>query len=293
MFESWQQTLPFLWTWLSVLLYSVLSLFLDQDLAIGNGGLPPYLLHFRGLLSILRTLPFFDVALRSSLERIVTAMDQDLAIGNGGLPPYLSHLGGLVSILHPIFDDALSVFNTSMETYLLSNPSEIAAPKLMKKITDIYFTRVTKIAESTFSLAPRQMALWTSQRDDHTSDSLRTVSISGLGQTTNSCSRVFAGDIYGDHAVSCVGIIDATWEDLQEITIQFPEFVGHEDESTIEKEEIDTSHPATQAQSKQISDSGDGVSTLCILYNATSETLYYDQEHSWYGRVWDSYPMEL
>nr|GEX27197.1 putative RNA-directed DNA polymerase, eukaryota, reverse transcriptase zinc-binding domain protein [Tanacetum cinerariifolium] len=136
-------------------------------------------------------------------ERIVT----DLAINNEGLPPYLSHLGGLVSILRPIFDDALSVFNTSMEIDLLSNPSEIAAPKIMKKLTDIYFTRVTKNAESTFSLAPRQMALWTSQREDHTSDWLRTVSISGLGQTTNSCSRVFAGDIYGDNAVSCVGII--------------------------------------------------------------------------------------
>nr|GFB67639.1 hypothetical protein [Tanacetum cinerariifolium]GFD04163.1 hypothetical protein [Tanacetum cinerariifolium] len=33
--------------------------------------------------------------------------------------------------------------------------------------------------------------------------------------------------------------------------------------------------------------SGNEVSTLCIFYNATGETLYYDQEHSWYGRVWD------
>ncbi|GJU96319.1 hypothetical protein Tco_1321075 [Tanacetum coccineum] len=38
---------------------------------------------------------------------------------------------------------------------------------------------------------------------------------------------------------------------------------------------------------------GNGVSTLCIIYNATGETLYYDQEHSWYGRVWDLYPMEV
>ncbi|GJX52907.1 hypothetical protein Tco_0281276 [Tanacetum coccineum] len=44
---------------------------------------------------------------------------------------------------------------------------------------------------------------------------------------------------------------------------------------------------------KQKSDSGNGVSTLCIFYNATGETLYYDQEHSWYGRVWDLYPMEV
>ncbi|GJY69255.1 hypothetical protein Tco_0472237 [Tanacetum coccineum] len=118
-----------------------------------------------------------------------------------------------------------------METDLLSNPSEIAALKLMKKMADIYFTRVTKNAESAFSLSLRQMALWTSQREDYTSDWLRTVPISGLGQTMNgktyrcvlcyrlriplffvskpcsACSRVFAGDIYGDHVVSCAGVI--------------------------------------------------------------------------------------
>ncbi|GKB15919.1 DNA helicase [Tanacetum coccineum] len=60
---------------------------------------------------------------------------------------------------------------------------------------------------STISLSPRQMALWTSQREDHTSDWLRTVPISRLGQTMNACSKVFVGDIYGDHAVSCAGII--------------------------------------------------------------------------------------
>ncbi|GJX71476.1 hypothetical protein Tco_0308647 [Tanacetum coccineum] len=75
------------------------------------------------------------------------------------------------------------------------------------------------------------MALWKSQIEEHTSDWLRAVPISGLGQTMNgktyrcalcyrlgvplfsvpkpcsACSRVFAGDIYGDHAVSCTGIV--------------------------------------------------------------------------------------
>ncbi|GJT22161.1 hypothetical protein Tco_0892098 [Tanacetum coccineum] len=75
------------------------------------------------------------------------------------------------------------------------------------------------------------MALWQSQMEDHTSDWLRAVPISGLGQTMNdrtyrcmlcyrlgvplfsvtklcsACSRVFMGDIYGDHAVSCAGIV--------------------------------------------------------------------------------------
>ncbi|GJS62301.1 hypothetical protein Tco_0657085 [Tanacetum coccineum] len=85
----------------------------------------------------------------------------------------------------PNFDDALRVFNTSMETDFLSNPNETVAPKLMQKM----------------------MALWKSQREDHISDWLRTVSISGLGQTMNACSRVFAGDIYGDHVVSCTSVI--------------------------------------------------------------------------------------
>nr|GEV57035.1 hypothetical protein [Tanacetum cinerariifolium] len=91
--------------------------------------------------------------------------------------------------LGPTFDDALCVFNMKMETSLLSNPGEIDAPKLMKKLTYIYFTRVTQIAESTFSLSPRQIALWQSQMEDHRSDSLKVVPISGLGQTMNGSLR--------------------------------------------------------------------------------------------------------
>nr|GEY29700.1 hypothetical protein [Tanacetum cinerariifolium] len=101
----------------------------------------------------------------------------------------------------------------------------------MKKLADIYFTRVTQTAESTFSLSSRQMALWQSLMEDHTSDWLRVVPISRLGQTMNgktyrcvlcyglgvplfsvsnpcsACSKVFTGDIYGDHTVSFAGII--------------------------------------------------------------------------------------
>ncbi|GKE36442.1 hypothetical protein Tco_1459847 [Tanacetum coccineum] len=101
----------------------------------------------------------------------------------------------------------------------------------MEKLTDIYFTRVTQTAESTFSLSPQQMALWQSQMEDHTSDWLRVVPISGLGQIMNgktyhcvlcyrlgvllfsvpkpcsACSKVFTEDIYGDNVVSCAGII--------------------------------------------------------------------------------------
>nr|GEZ28300.1 hypothetical protein [Tanacetum cinerariifolium] len=131
----------------------------------------------------------------------------------------------------PTFDDTLRVFNTSMETGILSNPSEIDAPKLIKKMAVIYFTRVNNTVESAFSLSFRQVALWKSQMEDHTSDWLRAVLISGLRQTMNgktyrcvlcyrlgvllfsfwkpwlACSQVFAGNIYEGHVVSCAGII--------------------------------------------------------------------------------------
>ncbi|GKA07179.1 putative reverse transcriptase domain-containing protein [Tanacetum coccineum] len=205
----------------------------------------------------------FDMALRSALERIVTASGSGFGDWQWRLATLPFAFGGLgiysagdvlnyafiasrlqsatlqtkllrdVGIVAPgsTFDDALCVFNNAMEIDFLSNPSEVAAPKLMKKMADIYFTRVTKDAESSYSLSPRQMALWQSQKEDHTSDWLRVVPISGLGQTMNgktyrsvlcyrlgvplfsvskpcsACSRVFIEDIYGDHAISCAGII--------------------------------------------------------------------------------------
>nr|GEY31217.1 hypothetical protein [Tanacetum cinerariifolium] len=67
----------------------------------------------------------FDVALCSSLERISVGLQTKLLQNTGIVSP------------GDIFDNALSVFNTSMETDLLSNPSEIAASKLMKKTARI------------------------------------------------------------------------------------------------------------------------------------------------------------
>ncbi|GKD82399.1 hypothetical protein Tco_1349238, partial [Tanacetum coccineum] len=147
----------------------------------------------------------FDVALRSSLELIATASGpgfDDWQSRLTTLPFAFERLGVYSAASGPNFDDALHVFNMSMETDFLSNPSEIAAPKLMKKMADIYFTQVAKNAESTFSLSHRQMALWKSQMEDHTSDWLMTVPI-----YSSTIQGFFAGDIYGDHAVSCAGII--------------------------------------------------------------------------------------
>ncbi|GJR55757.1 hypothetical protein Tco_1406278 [Tanacetum coccineum] len=76
---------------------------------------------------------------------------------SAGLQTKLLRHTGIVSP-RPIFDDTLSVFNISMETDLLSNPT-----------------------------------LWTSQWEDHTSVWLRTVPISGLGQTMNAGKEVDIG----------------------------------------------------------------------------------------------------
>ncbi|GJZ20202.1 hypothetical protein Tco_0556792, partial [Tanacetum coccineum] len=67
----------------------------------------------------------------------------------------------------------LTTFNSKMEIDLLSNPSEVTALKLMKKLADIYFTRAAQTAKSTFSMYTRQMALWKSQMEEHTSDWLK------------------------------------------------------------------------------------------------------------------------
>ncbi|GKC34866.1 putative reverse transcriptase domain-containing protein, partial [Tanacetum coccineum] len=134
----------------------------------------------------------FDVALRSALECIVTASGP----GFGNWQWRLTTL--------PF---AFGVLSAALHTKLLRHVDIVASGPTFDDALYIYFTRVTKDAVSTFSLSSRQMALWKSQMEDHTSDWLRAVPISGLGQTMNACSRVFLGDIYGDHAVLCAGII--------------------------------------------------------------------------------------
>ncbi|GKD38742.1 hypothetical protein Tco_1258949 [Tanacetum coccineum] len=122
----------------------------------------------------------FDAALRSALERIITAS----GLGFGDVLNYAFLASRLqtaslqtrllrhsdIATFGPTFDNALNAFIVKIETDLLSNSSAIAAPKLMKKLADIYFTRVTQTAESSFFLSSRQMALWKSQIEDHTSD---------------------------------------------------------------------------------------------------------------------------
>ncbi|KAL6573420.1 hypothetical protein OROHE_001879 [Orobanche hederae] len=171
----------------------------------------------------------FDGAPRSSLEHTVTASGFGfgdwqwrlavLPFAFGGLGVYsagdvchyaflasrlqsaslqtkLLRHAGIVS-LGRAFEDALGLFTRTVESDILSNPSEVDAPKLMRKLEDMYFTKVTASAGSTPFFSHRQSALWKSQPGDHTSAWIRAVPISG----------VFAGNAFGDHAVSCAGIL--------------------------------------------------------------------------------------
>ncbi|KAK9732675.1 hypothetical protein RND81_04G014600 [Saponaria officinalis] len=205
----------------------------------------------------------FDTSLRSHLERIVTVSGPgfgDWQWRVATLPFSFSGLGVYAAgdVLHYAFlasrlqsaellatllrSSGIVARGSSSEVALrgcieatgsdyLRNPSEIAAPRLMRKLADIYFTRFVADAESVFSLTPRHVTLWRSQQGGHASDWLRAVPISGLGQTMNgrsyrcvlsyrlgiplfsvpgpcsACSRVFKGDIYGDHAVSCTSVV--------------------------------------------------------------------------------------
>ncbi|XP_071741930.1 uncharacterized protein [Rutidosis leptorrhynchoides] len=134
----------------------------------------------------------FEEALRSSLERIVTASGPGFGDWQWRLATLPFAFGGLGvysagDVRHYAFL-ASRLQSAGLQTKLLrhtGNPSEVAAPILMKKLADVYFTKVTASAESTFSLSPRQSALWKSQQGDHTSAWLRAVPILGLGQTMN------------------------------------------------------------------------------------------------------------
>ncbi|GKA49189.1 putative reverse transcriptase domain-containing protein [Tanacetum coccineum] len=167
----------------------------------------------------------FDAALRSTLECIVTAYGPGFGHWQwrlATLPFAFGGLGVYCVAFGPAFNDALCVFNTKMETDLLSNASEIAAPKLMKKLADIYFTRVTQTAESTFSLSSRQMALWQSQMEDHASDWLRAVPISGLGQTMNAGKEVDIGLGGGcDKPLSPADMLLYSWDEGLDVCADF------------------------------------------------------------------------
>ncbi|GKC33398.1 hypothetical protein Tco_1040692, partial [Tanacetum coccineum] len=105
------------------------------------------------------------------------------------------------------FDDALSVFNTSMEIDYLSNPSKIVAPKLMKKMAYKYF-KLRIILSYWLRVFPISVLGTNYERKTYGVPCYRLgVPFISISKPCSACSKVFTGDIYGDHVVSCAGII--------------------------------------------------------------------------------------
>ncbi|GJV21600.1 retrovirus-related pol polyprotein from transposon TNT 1-94 [Tanacetum coccineum] len=157
----------------------------------------------------------FDMALRSALERVVTT-------SGPGFGDWQWRLATL-----PFAFGGLGVYSAGDVLNYAFIASRLQYAALQTKL----LRHVGIVAPGSTFLMTLCMALWQSEKEDHTSDWLRVVPISGLGQTMNgktyccvlcyrlgvplfsvskpcsACSKVFTGDIYGDHVVSCAGII--------------------------------------------------------------------------------------
>ncbi|GJR84768.1 hypothetical protein Tco_0155553 [Tanacetum coccineum] len=117
----------------------------------------------------------FDAALRSVLERIVIASGpgfSDWLLQSIGLQTKLLWHSDIVTS-GPAFDNALSAFNEKIEIDILSNPSKTMNGRTYRCVL------CYRLGVPLFSIP----------------------------KSCSACSRVFAWDIYGDHVVSCAGIV--------------------------------------------------------------------------------------
>ncbi|GJW87203.1 putative reverse transcriptase domain-containing protein [Tanacetum coccineum] len=147
----------------------------------------------------------FDMALRFALERIITA-------SGPGFGDWQWRIATL-----PLTFGGLGIYSAGDVLNYAFIASRLQSATLHGLSYSRCWYRLLLVPLSDDAL----MALWQSQREDHTSDWLRVVPISGLGQTMNgktyrsvlcyrlgvplfsvstpcsTCSRVFVGDIYG------------------------------------------------------------------------------------------------
>ncbi|GJX55421.1 putative reverse transcriptase domain-containing protein [Tanacetum coccineum] len=139
-------------------------------------------------------------------------LDWGLATGNRDSPLYRLHLGGLAFIQQTkllrhvdivasgsTFDDALCVFNSAMEIDFLSNPSEADGLMAISK------------GRAYFGLASCGSDLWIGTMNGKTYLCVMCyrlgVPLFAISKPCSTCSKVFTGDVYGDHVVSCAGVI--------------------------------------------------------------------------------------
>ena len=154
----------------------------------------------------------FDLALRASLERIVTAWGPGFGDWQWRLVILPIKMGGLnifsagdvinyaffvsrlqtsllqvkildnsdLPTLGPAFEHALGVFRVLCGSNALSLNDESAAPHMMKKLAGAYFNVVEKSLASNYMLTLRQVATLGSSRDPHVQDFLLIIPIKGL-----------------------------------------------------------------------------------------------------------------
>jgi hypothetical protein len=155
----------------------------------------------------------FNLALRASLEKIVTASGPGFGDWQWRLATLPIKMGGLGifaagdvinyaflasrlqtsslqarilanSDLHSLgwaFERALGVFRVVCGSNAFSLNDESAAPHMMKKLAEAYFNVVENNLVSSYMLTPRQIAILSSTREPHAQDFLLTIPIDGLG----------------------------------------------------------------------------------------------------------------
>ena len=176
-----------------------------------------YVLRTCSPLYLLEAQVQFDQALRTSLERIVTASGPGFGDWQWRLATLPIKLGGLGIIsagdviqyaflasrmqskdlqanilsksgiisLGLSFQHALDTFNTTCNIDMLSDTTCASAPHMMKTLAKCYFGVIEKDLVAKYSLSPRQVAILSCIRAPHAQDFLFTVPIDGLGQRMN------------------------------------------------------------------------------------------------------------
>nr|GEV20475.1 CAAX amino terminal protease [Tanacetum cinerariifolium] len=137
-------------------------------------------------LSLMEVQVQFDKALRTSLEKIVTALGRGLGISSGGLPLSQSTWANILSrtciVSHgSSFQYVVDAFNDICNVDIFSVTITASAPQMMKTLAQCYFGAIEKDLVSRYALSPGQVGIVSCIRGPHAHDFLLTIPIDGLG----------------------------------------------------------------------------------------------------------------